>query len=92
MYDTHPMSVGRVDSEGWTLLHLSILGSNRDSHQRREVPSLLEVEFLLDGDCVAEKVNLGGDLVLHCVCDNIDGFVGEKGVKCIKTMVNGNRA
>ena len=88
MYDAHPASMGRVDSEGPTASHLSILGSNRDSQQRREVPSLLEVELLLDGACVAEKVDVGGNLALHCACDNIDGFVGEKGVKCIKAMVN----
>ena len=92
MYDAHPASVGRVDSEGWTVLRLSILGSNRDSQQRREVPSLLEVELPLDGDCVAEKVDVGVKLALHCACDNIFGFAGEKGVKCIKAMVNGNRA
>ena len=51
MYDAHPASMGRVDSEGRTALHLSILGSNRDSQQRREV------ELLLDGDCVTEKVD-----------------------------------
>ena len=57
MYDAHPASMGRVDSEGRTALHLSILGSNRDSQQRREVPTVLEVELLPDGDCVTEKVD-----------------------------------
>ena len=36
---------------------------------------MLEVELLLDGDCVAEKVDVGGNLVLHCTYNNIDGFV-----------------
>jgi len=49
--------MGRVDSEGRTALHLSILGSNRDSQQRREVPTVLEVELLPGGDCVTEKVD-----------------------------------
>ena len=63
MYDAHPASMGRVDSEGRvdsvgrTTLHLSILGRNRDSQQRRKVPTVLEVELLPDGDCVTEKVD-----------------------------------
>ena len=57
MYDAHPASMGRVDSEGRMALYLSMLGSNRDSQQRREVPTVLEVELLPDGDCVTEKVD-----------------------------------
>ena len=45
---------GLGGADGPALEHI---GKNRESQQRREVPTVLEVELLPDGDCVTEKVD-----------------------------------
>ena len=79
--------LGGVDSP--TLEHI---GKQQGFSPAKGGPKLVGGQISAGQDCVAEKVNVGGNLALHCVCNNIDGFVGEKGMKCIKAMVNGNRA
>ena len=68
----NPQTVKAIDIDGRTPLHLSILGSNKESQQRRHSPSVGEIKRLLNGKGIAKIEDKAGNLPLHCACANIE--------------------
>ena len=89
-----PDTVTSSDNEKRTPLQISLMGSNRESRQKRPTPCAKEIEILLgnkpNGEVLmnapAYVADINGNLPLHTACDNIE----EMDIETMKILVEAN--
>ncbi len=89
-----PDTVTSVDDEKRTPLQISLMGSNRESRQKRPTPCAKEIEILLGNKPNGEVLmnapafveDINGNLPLHTACDNIE----EMDIEIMRILVEAN--